>query len=131
MNELEEYLKQDVFNPKYLFHGTAHEIEKLECRQSTDSENKDNEDNAIFLTSSFVDLSKTSSAKEIGFSNNLDNLAKTGRKESFESICPFGRPKWEHKITFAPCSVKYLIVGKVATIRVSSTILSSVLIGTL
>ena len=44
MNELEEYLKQDVFNPKYLFHGTAHEIEKLECRQSTDSENKDNED---------------------------------------------------------------------------------------
>ncbi len=53
MNELEEYLKQDVFNPKYLFHGTAHEIEKLECRQSTDSKNKDNEDNAIFLTSSF------------------------------------------------------------------------------
>ena len=53
MNELEEYLKQDVFNPKYLFHGTAHEIEKLECRQSIDSENKDNEDNAIFLTSSF------------------------------------------------------------------------------
>ena len=53
MNEIEKYLKQDVFNPKYLFHGTAHEIEKLECRQSTDSENKGNEDNAIFLTSSF------------------------------------------------------------------------------
>ena len=53
MNELQEYLNQDVFNPKYLFHGTAHEIVKLECRQSTDSENKDNEDNAIFLTSSF------------------------------------------------------------------------------
>ena len=53
MIELEEFKNQDVFNPKYLFHGTAHEIEKLECRQSTDSENKDNEDNAIFLTSSF------------------------------------------------------------------------------
>ena len=53
MNELGEYKKQDVFNPKFLFHGTAHEIERLELRQSTDSENKDNEDNAIFLTSSF------------------------------------------------------------------------------
>ena len=52
MNELEEYQKQDVFNPKFLFHGTAHEIEKLELRQSLDDENKDNEDNAIFLTSS-------------------------------------------------------------------------------
>ena len=52
MFELEEYKDQDVFNPKYLFHGTAHEVEKLELRQSTDSENKDNEDNAVFLTSS-------------------------------------------------------------------------------
>ena len=52
MNELEEYKAQDVFNPKYLFHGTAHEVEKLELRQSTDSENKGNEDNAVFLTSS-------------------------------------------------------------------------------
>ena len=52
MFEIEEYKKQDVFNPKYLFHGTAHEVEKLELKQSIDSENKDNEDNAIFLTSS-------------------------------------------------------------------------------
>ena len=52
MFELEEYKEQDVFNPKYLFHGTAHEVEKLELKQSTDSENKDNEDNAVFLTSS-------------------------------------------------------------------------------
>ncbi len=52
MTELEEYKNQDVFNPKYLFHGTAHEIDKLECRQSTDDENKNNEDNTIFLTSS-------------------------------------------------------------------------------
>ena len=53
MNELEEYQKQDVFNPKYLFHGTAHKIEKLELKQSLDSKNNDNEDNAVFLTSSF------------------------------------------------------------------------------
>ena len=50
MFELEEYKEQDVFNPKYLFHGTAHEVEKLELKQSTDSENKDNEDNAVFLS---------------------------------------------------------------------------------
>ena len=53
MDDLLEYQNQNVFDPKYLFHGTAHEIEKLECRQSVDSENKDNEDNAVFLTSSF------------------------------------------------------------------------------
>ena len=51
--EFNEYQNQDIFNPKYLFHGTAHEIEKLECRQSYDNENRDNEDNAVFLTSSF------------------------------------------------------------------------------
>ena len=31
--------------------------------------------------------------KETGFSSNFDNLAKTGRNESFVSTCPFGRPK--------------------------------------
>ena len=52
MFELEEYKEQDIFNPKFLFHGTAHEVEKLEIRQSKDSEDKNNEDNAVFLTSS-------------------------------------------------------------------------------
>ena len=32
MFELKEYKEQDVFNPKYLFHGTAHEVEKLELK---------------------------------------------------------------------------------------------------
>ena len=31
MDDLLEYQNQNVFDPKYLFHGTAHEIEKLEC----------------------------------------------------------------------------------------------------
>ena len=53
MPELEVYMDQDIFNPNFLFHGTAHEINKLECRQSVDSENISNEDNAVFLTSSF------------------------------------------------------------------------------
>lgn len=52
MIELEKFKNQDMFNPKYLFHGSAHKIEKIECRKSTDIENKNNEDNAVFLTSS-------------------------------------------------------------------------------
>ncbi len=66
--KLNEYMNQDVFNPKYLFHGTAHEIEKLELRQSTDSENKSNEDYAIFLTSSFY------TAAAYAFSRRLKEL---------------------------------------------------------
>ena len=66
--ELDEYMNQDVFNPKYLFHGTAHEIDKLELRQSTDNENKDNEDNAIFLTSSIY------TAAAYAFSRRLKEL---------------------------------------------------------
>ncbi len=54
MNRLEEYMKQNIFEPTYLFHGSPLEIEQLELRQSNDSENKDNEDYAIFLTSWFL-----------------------------------------------------------------------------
>ena len=68
MFELEEYKNQDIFNPKYLFHGTSHEIERLECRESNDSENKNNEDNAIFLTSSFY------TAAAYAFSRRLKEL---------------------------------------------------------
>ena len=70
MRELQEYQNQDVFNPNYLFHGTAHEIEKLECRQSADNENRDNEDNAIFLTSSFY------TAAAYAFSRRLKEINK-------------------------------------------------------
>ena len=51
---IEKYLNQDLSNPKYLFHGTSCELEKLEPRQSFDYKNKSNEDNAIFLTSWFI-----------------------------------------------------------------------------
>ena len=50
----EEYLKQDIFNPNFLFHGSPYEIELLKPRQSSDNEDKENEDNAIFLTSWFI-----------------------------------------------------------------------------
>lgn len=68
MNELEVYKNQDLFNPKFLFHGSAYEIEKLECRQSFDNENKSNEDEAIFLTSSFY------TAAAYAFSRKLKEL---------------------------------------------------------
>lgn len=54
MNKLNEYLEQDIWNPKYLFHGSPYEIDILEPRKSTDVQNKENEDNAIFLTSWFI-----------------------------------------------------------------------------
>ena len=54
MNKLNEYLEQDIWNPKYLFHGSPYEIDILEPRQSIDTQNKENEYNAVFLTSWFI-----------------------------------------------------------------------------
>ncbi len=68
MNRLEEYMKQNIFEPNYLFHGSPFEIEQLEPRQSHDNKNKDNEDNAIFLTSYFLN------AAAYTFRNKLKKL---------------------------------------------------------
>lgn len=54
MQEWDDYLNQNIFNPKYLFHGSSSVLQIVEPRQSFDNESKDNEDNAIFLTSWFV-----------------------------------------------------------------------------
>lgn len=51
MDKLNEYLEQDILNPKYFFHGSPYEIDTLEPKKSTDTQNKENEDNAVFLTS--------------------------------------------------------------------------------
>lgn len=52
---LEEYLKQDIDNPIYLFHGSPKQITKLIPHQSNDSNgNKDNIANAVFLFPSFI-----------------------------------------------------------------------------
>lgn len=52
---MEEFLKQDINNPKYLFHGSPKKIECIEPRQAHDSSsNKENEDNAVFLTPSLI-----------------------------------------------------------------------------
>ena len=68
MNKLKEYLEQDIWNPKYLFHGSPYEIDNLEPRKSNDSENKENEDYAIFLTSWFIN------ATAYAFRNKLKEI---------------------------------------------------------
>ena len=52
---LEEYLNQDINNPKYLFHGSPKLLTKLEPRLSHDSDgNEMNIATAIFLFPSFL-----------------------------------------------------------------------------
>lgn len=68
MNKLKEYLEQDVWNPKYLFHGSPYIFDVLEPRQSFDSQNKDNEGHAIFLTSWFIN------AAAYAFRNRLKDI---------------------------------------------------------
>lgn len=68
VNKLKEYLEQDIWNPKYLFHGSPYEIDNLEPRKSNDSENKENADHAIFLTSWFIN------ATAYAFRNKLKEI---------------------------------------------------------
>ena len=49
------YETNDLKNPKYLFHGSPKLIKIVEPRQAHDSNNNpNNEDSAVFLTSSFL-----------------------------------------------------------------------------
>ena len=68
VNKLKEYLEQDIWNPKYLFHGSPYEIDNLEPRKSNDSKNKENADHAIFLTSWFIN------ATAYAFRNKLKEI---------------------------------------------------------
>jgi hypothetical protein len=45
----------------------------------------------------------------------------TGARVYFSITCPFGLPKWLIKITAAPLSSAYLIVGKAALILLSDS----------
>ncbi len=52
---LDEYINNDLDNPKYLFHGSPLLLSSLEMRQAYDSNGTmENEDLAVFLTSSFI-----------------------------------------------------------------------------
>lgn len=52
---IEKYKNNDLNNPKYLFHGSPFLLSEVEKRQSHDSNGTiENEDLAVFLTSSFI-----------------------------------------------------------------------------
>lgn len=49
MENIDEYLNQDIFNPKYLFHCSSKLLEKLKPRQSEDKYNAENEDKTMLF----------------------------------------------------------------------------------
>ena len=52
---MKKYVSNDLNNPKFLFHGSPILLEVIEQRQAHDSTNNpENEDYAVFLTSSFI-----------------------------------------------------------------------------
>lgn len=54
-DKIKQYLNQDIDNPKYLFHGSPHKLDKLVPKKAYDSEeNEDNIATAIFLFPSFL-----------------------------------------------------------------------------
>ena len=71
---MENYINNSISNPIYLFHGSPKKIDVIEQRQAHDSNNNaENEDFAVFLTSSFIIASAYAfkdSIKEL--SNGLD-----------------------------------------------------------
>ena len=68
---MNEYLNNSLDNPKYLFHGSPWELDIIEKRMSHDSNNnKDNIDNAVFLTSSFI------IASAYAFKDKIKELSK-------------------------------------------------------
>ena len=55
---INEYLSQDIDNPKYLFHGSPKKSDKLIPKLSHDSNNnQDNVDKAVFLFPSLIKAS--------------------------------------------------------------------------
>ncbi len=75
MVKLEEYLNQNIDQPKYLFHGSPYLLDKLLPKQShDDNENKSNEDLAIFLFPMFRKV--TPYALRKAFYQSIDGVAK-------------------------------------------------------
>ena len=52
---MNKYLDNSLTNPTFLFHGSSKKLEVIEQRQAYDSNGtKENEDFAVFMTSSFI-----------------------------------------------------------------------------
>jgi len=73
-----EYMNNSLENPKYLFHGSPKMLEVVEQRQAYDSNhNVENEDYAVFLTSSFI------IASAYAFKDKIKELS-AGQKWNFD-----------------------------------------------
>lgn len=83
------YEKNDLHNPKYLFHGSPMLIETIEQRQAHDSNNNpENEDFAVFLTSSFLIASAYAFKDKIKeLSKDLDWNFDIGYDPDKDEIC--------------------------------------------
>ena len=70
----------------------------------------------IFSTAAlaFAPTTSSSAAKTTVFPNNSLNLTATGARVNLASG-PFAFPRCEQRITFAPFSTKYFIVGSAPT----------------
>ena len=75
---MKDYLDNSLTNPKYLFHGSPKCLETIEQRQAHDSNgNLENEDYAVFLTSSFL------IASAYAFKDKIKDLSE-GEEYNFE-----------------------------------------------
>ena len=83
------YETNDLHNPKYLFHGSPKLIETIEQRQAHDADNNpDNEDFAVFLTSSFLIASAYAFKDKIKeLSEGLDWNFNIGYDSDKDEIC--------------------------------------------
>ena len=55
VDSMDNYIGNSLTNPKFLFHGSPKRLEVIEQRQAHDSNGtKENEDYAVFMTSSFI-----------------------------------------------------------------------------
>ena len=89
---------------------------------------------SFISATAFLALSPTtlsSAAKTTSLPSFSERLFATGARESDGTGSPFGLPICEQRITLAPLSIRYLIVGSAPTIRFSSVILPSASSGTL
>ena len=66
-----------------------------------------------------------------GIPRRSDRHRATGSDRRRMSTLPWGLPRWEQRMTRAPCPVRYIIVGRHARIRLSSSIFPSGSRGTL
>ena len=85
---MNNYLDNSIKNPIYLFHGSPKELDLIEQREAHDSNgNKENEDFAVFLTSSFIIASAYAFKDKIKeFSEGLDWKFDIGYDSNMDEV---------------------------------------------